>query len=72
MSTLKEEKFTADIIRPRTGKRGPKKKELPDDEIKQLHEDGMGARAIATRPKREQGIKVSYRTIQRLLSDERS
>ena len=71
MSTLKDKIFTVDIIRPRIGKRGPRKKELPDDKIKQLHRDGIGAKAIATHLKREQGIDVSYKTIQRLLSGER-
>jgi hypothetical protein len=71
MSTLKDEKITVDIIRPRIGKRGPRKMELPDDKIKQLHEDGMEAKAIATQLKREHGIEVSYKTIQRLLSGER-
>jgi hypothetical protein len=72
LSTLKDGKITVDIIRPRIGKRGPKKKELPNEEIKQLHQDGMGAKAIASWLKRELGIEVSYKTIQRLLSDERS
>ena len=71
MSTLENTKITVDIIRPRIGKRGPKKMKLPDDEIKQLHKDGMGAKAIATHLKREHGIEVSYKTIQRLLSGER-
>jgi hypothetical protein len=69
MSTLKDEKSTVDIIRPRMGKRGPKKKELPYDEIEQLYQDGMGAKAIATQLKRKRGIKVSYKTIQRLLAE---
>jgi transposase len=72
MSTLKDEKSTVDIIRPSIGKRGPKKIELPEDEIKQLHKGGMGAKAIASWLKIAYSIKVSYKTIQRLLSDERS
>jgi len=71
MSTLKDEIITVDIIRPRIGKRGPRKMELPDYKIKQLHNNGMGAKAIATQLKREHGIEVSYKTIQRVLSGER-
>ena len=71
LSTLKDEKSTVDIIRPRIGKRGPRRMELPDDEIKQLHKDGMGSKSIASWLKREHGINVSYKTIQRLLSVER-
>ena len=71
MSTLENKKITVDIIRPRISKRGPRKMELPNYEIKQLHEDGMGAKAIATQLKREHGIEVSYKTIQRVLSGER-
>jgi len=68
LSTLKDEKSTVDIIRPRIGKRGPRKMELPEEKIKRLYNDAMGAKAIATHLKREHGIHVSYKTIQRLLS----
>ncbi len=76
MSTLGSEKSVVDIIRPAvasraSGKRGPKHRQLPEDLIWRLAGEGMGSKAIATRLK-EQGIKVSYRTIQRVLSGERS
>ena len=45
--------------------------ELPDYEIKQLHNNGMGSKAIAAQLKREHGIDVSYKTVQRVLSGEK-
>jgi hypothetical protein len=77
MSTLKRDKSEVDIIQPQgrelahNKKRGPKHRELPGEFIMQLHEDGLGAKAIASRLKAEQGIWVSYKTIQRLLAGER-
>jgi hypothetical protein len=76
MSTLKEDKIEVDIIQPSVakvahGKRGPKRKVLPDDLIKRWAGEGMGGKAIATRLKIEHGVKVSYKTIQRVLSGER-
>jgi len=76
MSTLENPKNEVDIIHPsvatRTlGKRGPKHKKLPEDLIGQLSAEGMGPKAIASKLKRELGIDVSYKTIQRLLSGER-
>jgi len=76
MSTLENPKNEVDIIRPsvatRTlGKRGPKHRQLPEDLIRQLADKDMGAKAIASKLKRELGVDVSYRTIQRLLSGER-
>ena len=58
-----------DIITPRmrNSRRGPKHRELPEDTIRQLASEGLGARAIA---KKLGGI-VSYRTILRVLSGQR-
>lgn len=42
---------------------------LPQNKIKGLYKQGLGSKAIATRLKRE-GYKVSYKTVQRLLSRE--
>ncbi len=77
MSTLESKKIEVDIIHPPdaiyrpSGKRGPKHKRLPEDLIKQLSDEGMGSKAIATRLKAELGITVSYKTIQRVLSGKR-
>jgi len=76
MSTLGEEKIEVDIFQPsvakvRRGKRGPKHKALPHELIEQWADEGMGSKAIATRLNKERGVKVSYKTIQRVLSDER-
>jgi len=49
------------------GKRGPKFTDLPGDLIRQLASDGMGAKAIATRLKKDYRLVVSYKTIQRRL-----
>ena len=72
-STLKEEKSKVDTIQPPTllrpqAKRGPKHRVLPEDLIRSLAADGMGSKAIVSKLKAEQGIVVSYKTIQRLLS----
>jgi len=71
MSTLESEKIEVDIIRPPVGprrlpKRGPKHKDLPVELIEQLSKEGMGSKAIAARLKVRHGIKVSYKTIQRV------
>ena len=71
MSILNSPSPTMDNFRPRGRPETYKKRSLPGEQIKQLHEDGMGAVAIATQLKREQGIDVSYKTIQRILSGER-
>ena len=76
MSTVKSNKTEVDIIKPRDaskapGRRGPKHQPLPEDMIILLAGEGMGSKAIASRLKRELGIVVSYKTIQRLLSGER-
>ena len=56
---------------PEAAKRGPKHRRLPEDLIKQLSRKDMGSKAIAAKLKRDKGIKVSYKTIQRVLSGER-
>ncbi|MFC1982559.1 hypothetical protein ACFLV5_02075 [Chloroflexota bacterium] len=76
MSTLGSRKIKVDIIDAVTpkrtlGKRGPKQKDLPQEIIDQWASDGMGSKAIASKLNRELDIKVSYKTIQRLLSGER-
>ena len=76
MSTLASQKSEVDIIHPSpvsraSSKRGPKHKALPQELIKQWAGKGMGSKAIASKLKNEPGIKVSYKTIQRLLSGER-
>ncbi len=77
MSTLDSEKSEVDIINPPTllrpqAKRGPKHRVLPEDLIRSLAADGMGSKAIVSKLKAEQGIVVSYKTIQRVLSGERA
>jgi hypothetical protein len=77
MSTLNGRKIEVDIIQPSVakvtrGKRGPKHKALPHELIKQWAGEGMGSKAIATKLRTEQGITVSYKTIQRVLSGERN
>lgn len=73
VSTLTEEETTVDLIRPSVvvGKRGRKHRDLPHDLIRQWESEDMGSKSIATRLKAEQGIVVSYKTIQRVLSGER-
>ena len=71
-STLNPIKSRVDFFRPRGRPKTYKKRLLPDDKIKQLHHEGMGAKAIATQLKTEQGIDVSYKTIQRVLSGQRN
>ena len=71
MSTLKEKPAKVDNFKVRGRPKTYKKRQLPEDRIKQLHKEGMGTKAIATYLKREQSITVSYKTIQRVLSGER-
>ena len=71
MSTLNSPSPTVDNLRPRGRPKTYKKRWLPNDKIKQLHKDGVGAKAITTQLKREKGIDISYKTIQRVLSGER-
>ena len=76
MSTLESKEIEVDIIKLPVGtrkppKRGPKHKDLPIELIEQLARESIGSKAIATRLNAEHGIKVSYKTIQRVLSGER-
>jgi len=71
MSTLNSPSVTVDNFRPRGRPRTYNKLSLPDDKIKQMYEGGRGAKAIATKLKTEEGIDVSYKTIQRVLSGQR-
>lgn len=66
-STSNEKTARVDIIQATTPQRGRKKRELPEEIIKQLQGEGLGSKAIATKLK-EQGVIVSYKTIQRLLA----
>ena len=52
-------------------KRGPKYRDLPVDLIEKWADDGAGAKAIASRLKKERGLTVHYSTILRLLSGKR-
>lgn len=75
MSTLTTPKSEVDIIAPRERvlkKRGPKYKVLPVKVIMRWAEqDGLRSKAIATRLGKERGIKVSYKTVQRILLGQR-
>jgi hypothetical protein len=79
MSTLNENPVTVDKFKvsppkSRFWKGRPetyKKRELPDELIRQLSFDDMGSKAIATKLKADMGIGVSYKTIQRILSGKR-
>ena len=76
MSTLESTKNTVDIISPSARSRansgrGRRHKALPVELITQWAGEGMGSKAIASKLSNELGIKVSYKTIQRLLSGER-
>ena len=71
MSPIKDQKNKVDIITPvaqkvTLEKRGRKHRDLPEDLIRELASKGMGSKAISTRLKAE-GVKVSYKTIQRRL-----
>lgn len=75
MSTLATEKSRVDIIVPRgrvLKKRGPKPKVLPVKMIMRwAAKEEMGSKAIATKLGKERGIKVSYKTVQRILNSQR-
>ena len=71
MSTLNRQKTTVDKLDPPMPARpivhpGPKSMALPLDRIVKLAADGVGSKLIA-RQLNADGIKVSYKTIQRLL-----
>lgn len=77
MSTSEPTKNTVDIIKPSVnkvtyGKRGPKRRQLPEDLIRKLAVEGVGSKAITARLRLEYGIHISYKTIQRVLSGERN
>lgn len=64
MSISNDQEISMDIIQPEGSKttrkeRGSKKRELPEQYIKRLFEQGLGSRAIATRLNKEQGIDGS-------------
>ncbi len=75
MSTVMTPKNEVDIIAPRERtqkRRGPKQKALPVKVIMRWAEkEEMGSKAIATRLGKERDIKVSYKTIQRILNGQR-
>lgn len=75
LSILEDKKISMDKLKAVTPKvtrkkPGPKIKELPEDLIKQLNEQGLGSNAIATSLK-SKGIEVSYKTIQRIINGQR-
>ena len=72
LSTVEPIEFEVDNFKPRGRPKTYKKRPLPEDKIKQLQGEGLGAKAIATWLKGEQGIIVSYKTVQRLLSGRRN
>jgi hypothetical protein len=80
MSTINDAKTGTDIAQPADSslhifsgskKRGPKLRDLPESLIRRWAEEGLGSKAIASRLDSELGIKVSYKTVQRLLSGKR-
>ena len=76
MSTAGDHKFEVDISRSRLSqtmqsKRGPKHKHLPEARIRELAFEGLGAKAIASKLHTD-GIEISYKTVQRILSGERN
>ena len=70
MSILKSKSLSMDKLEARERKTSYKKRELPEELIRQLSDDGLGSVAIATRLNKN-GVAVSYKTIQRLLSGDR-
>lgn len=76
MQTVNDQKSEVRIIKPTVRKvtrqkRGPKQKDLPIELITQWGGEGMGLKAIVARLKVEQGIKVHYSTVSRILSGQR-
>lgn len=76
MSTLGSKKIEVAVNKPlaapRTAsRRRPRHKALPHALIKQWASEDIGSKAITTKLKKELGIKVSYKTVQRVLSGER-
>jgi len=54
-------------IPQRTETRGRKRRQLPEELMRQLASEGMGGKAIATQLRKEHGVKVGFRTIYRIL-----
>ncbi|MFC1930255.1 hypothetical protein ACFLW6_05340 [Chloroflexota bacterium] len=71
LSKLNEVSNSMDNFRPRGRPKTYRKRELPENLIYQLYNEGLGSQAIAARLKKEKGVEVSYKTIQRMLSGER-
>lgn len=71
MSTIDSAMLRVDKLKPRIRSKTYKKRILPDGQIKQLHNEGMGSKAITNKLRVERGITVSYKTIQRVLSGQR-
>jgi len=78
MSTINDDKIRSGHNSPAArppmpiGKRGPKfRDDIPVDIVNELAAQGMGAWAIAAELKKERGITVSYKTVQRILAGQR-
>lgn len=74
MSIVKSENSTMDIITPQPSKisrRGPQQKNLPIDLINEWAAGGMGSIGISKLLAEQKGIKVSYRTVLRVINGER-
>lgn len=71
LATLNDPSPTVANFRPRGRPKSYEKCSLPNKRIKQLHNKGMGSKAIASKLRTE-GVDVSYRTIHRILSGERN
>jgi hypothetical protein len=66
LSTVKQDRNTVDIIKPKETNRGRKRIVLPESIIFSLADEGMGSKTIAARL-RDQGITANYRTVARIL-----
>lgn len=71
MSTIGSSMIRVDKPKLKIRPKSYKKRVLPDSQIRQLHKEGMGSKAIANKLRVEQGITVSDKTIQRVLSGQR-
>ena len=72
MTTVKHKIFEVEIIRPPANlkRRGPKHRDLPEELIRELADQGNRSKAIASILK-DKGVTVSYKTIQRILNGQR-
>jgi hypothetical protein len=70
LSTVNDKKIEVDKIQPTPPvvTRGRKSLKLPTERIRQLALSGMGSKAI-TRKLRDEGLLVSYKTVQRRLHE---